>query len=376
MKMGCYLWMMKMQYHFGSFTMARLTLQQRRFVIESMLKVSSYKQCAADFRKKFNTTISKNGIAKIMAKWNQLSVLEDQHRGKSGRPKRRSAENIAAVSEIIGEAEGHKSVRKIASMSGMSYGVTLNIIRRDLKLKPYKPTVSQKLSSDQIEKRFQFCKRMQDAFQDEEIDIEKIIFTDESHIYLDDAPNKQNNRNWQLNKPDFNFQRPLHSKKVTVWVGMTANRIFGPYFFEDPVTGNMQTVNAERYVEMLETVFDEEMMSEVADHWYQQDGAPSHTSRISMACLEEKFSAKLISGKSEFPWPACSPDLNPLDYFLWGHVKSIVFEVNPRTTEDLKAAVEEAIGSIPSEMLQRTVANFTQRLELCCAAKGGHFETK
>ena len=56
--------------------------------------------------------------------------------------------------------------------------------------------------------------------------------------------------------------------------------------------------------------------------------------------------------------------------------QSIVFEVNPRTTEDLKAAVEEAIGSIPSEMLQRTVANFTQRLELCCAAKGGHFETK
>ena len=33
MKMGYYLWMMKMLYHFASFTMARLTLQQRRFVI-------------------------------------------------------------------------------------------------------------------------------------------------------------------------------------------------------------------------------------------------------------------------------------------------------------------------------------------------------
>ena len=95
-----------------------------------------------------------------------------------------------------------------------------------------------------------------------------------------------------------------------------------------------------------------------------------------MACLEDKFSSKLISGKSEFPWPACSPDLNPLDYFLWGHVKSIVFEVNPQTTEDLKTAVEEAITSNPSEMLQRTVANFTKRLELCCAAQGGHFEAK
>ena len=59
-----------------------------------------------------------------------------------------------------------------------------------------------------------------------------------------------------------------------------------------------------------------------------------------------------------------------------GTCKAIVFGVNPQTTEDLKAAVEEAIASIPSEMLQRTVANFTQRLELCCAANGGDFETK
>ena len=176
--MEYFLWMMKTQYYCVSVTMARLTLQQRRFVIESMLKVSSYKQCAADFKKKFNASISKNGIGKIMAKLNQFSVLEDQHHGKSGRPKRRSAENIAAVSEIISEAEGRKSVRKIASMIGMSYGVTLNIIRQDWKLKPYKPTVSQKLSSDQNEKRLQFCKRMQDALQDEDIDIEKIIFTD------------------------------------------------------------------------------------------------------------------------------------------------------------------------------------------------------
>ena len=96
-----------------------------------------------------------------------------------------------------------------------------------------------------------------------------------------------------------------------MWVGLTANRIFGPYFFEDPVTGHMQTVNAERYVTMLETVFDEETMSEVADHWYQQDGAPSHTSQISMACLMDEFSAKLISVKSEFSCPVCSPTLNP-----------------------------------------------------------------
>jgi hypothetical protein len=24
-------------------------------------------------------------------------------------------------------------------------------------------------------------------------------------------------------------------------------------------------------------------------------------------------------------WPTCRPDLNPLDFFMWGHVKSIVY---------------------------------------------------
>ena len=30
-------------------------------------------------------------------------------------------------------------------------------------------------------------------------------------------------------------------------------------------------------------------------------------------------------------WPARSPDLTPLDFFLWGHVKSVVY-VNPENT--------------------------------------------
>ena len=157
---------------------------------------------------------------------------------------------------------------------------------------------------------------------------------------------------------------------------MTSNRIFGPIFFEDNETGQAQTVNTERYVSMLNTVFNSETIAEVADHWFQQDGAPCHTSKLSMACLEEKFPSRLISAKSEFPWPACSPDLNPLDYFLWGHVKSKVFESDPQNTEELKEAVMEAIASVPVDMLQRTVDNFVRRLDLCYTAKGAHFESK
>ena len=74
MNMVYHSWMMKTQYHFGSVTIVCLTQQQRRFVFESMLNVSSYKQCATDFKKKTIAPNSKNGIATIMGKWNQFSV--------------------------------------------------------------------------------------------------------------------------------------------------------------------------------------------------------------------------------------------------------------------------------------------------------------
>ena len=41
----------------------------------------------------------------------------------------------------------------------------------------------------------------------------------------------------------------------------------------------------------------------------------------------------------EFPWPARSPDLSPLDYFLWGYVKEDVFKRQPADIEILKEIV-------------------------------------
>ena len=267
-----------------------------------MLRVSSYKKCILDFKKRFGATISLGAIGKIIKKWNESAAIEDQHRGRSGRPKHaRSNNNISLIADAVRDSRGRMSIRKMAAVSGMKNNSTWNILRKDLGFKPFEPTVSQKLSQIHIEKRLQFCKRMKRALEEEEIQLGNIIFTDESHIYLDDVPNKQNNRKWQATKPDFNFEKPFHSLKITIWVGMTANRIFGPVFFEDPVTETALTVNSERYVAMLDEMFDEETLLELSNHHYQQDGAPAHTSRSAMACLEEKFQSRLISQKSDFP---------------------------------------------------------------------------
>ena len=65
---------------------------------------------------------------------------------------------------------------------------------------------------------------------------------------------------------------------------------------------------------MLKTVFDDQLLMELSDHYFQQDGASCHTSRTSMDWLKSNFPDRLISRKSDVPWPANSPDLDPIDY--------------------------------------------------------------
>ena len=56
-----------------------------------------------------------------------------------------------------------------------------------------------------------------------------------------------------------------------------------------------------------------------------RDGAPSHFSRVARQFLNQHFANKWIGRGGPIAWPARSPDLNPLDFHLWGHLKSTVY---------------------------------------------------
>ena len=85
--------------------------------------------------------------------------------------------------------------------------------------------------------------------------------------------------------------------------------------------------------------------------WFQQDGAPLHTSRITIDFLKKFFPGRLMSKSGDLDWPPRSPDLTPPDFFLWGYLKSKVYVNKPRTVEELKENIREEIAAIPAEML-------------------------
>ena len=71
------------------------------------------------------------------------------------------------------------------------------------------------------------------------------------------------------------------------------------------------------------------------------DGAPPHFSRMARQFLNQHFANKWIGRGGRIAWPARSPDLNPLDFHLWEHLKSIVYATSIENAEILRNRIEQ-----------------------------------
>ncbi|GFV28477.1 uncharacterized protein TNCV_3984281 [Trichonephila clavipes] len=72
---------------------------------------------------------------------------------------------------------------------------------------------------------------------------------------------------------------------------------------------------------------------------------------------------RLISRFGPVNWPPTSCDLTPLDYFLWGYVKSLVYTDKPQTLDHLEDNIRRVIADIRPQMLEKVIENWTSRLD-------------
>ena len=71
-------------------------------------------------------------------------------------------------------------------------------------------------------------------------------------------------------------------------------------------------------------------------------------------------------------WPARSSDLTPLDYFLWGHMKILVYETPVDSEEDLLARVIAAADVGLPRVGDRVYENMVRRYRVCVEVAGRH----
>ncbi|GFW28628.1 DUF4817 domain-containing protein [Trichonephila clavipes] len=112
--------------------------------------------------------------------------------------------------------------------------------------------------------------------------------------------------------------------------------------------------------------------SEKKELWFQQDGAACHTARGTINLLKDTFGDRLISRFRPVNWPPRSCDLTPLDYFLWGYVKSLVYADKPQTLDHFEHNIRRVIAHIRPQMLEKVIENWTSRLDYIRASNGSH----
>jgi hypothetical protein len=75
--------------------------------------------------------------------------------------------------------------------------------------------------------------------------------------------------------------------------------------------------------EVLPVLFDDVPLVVRCDMWFQHNGTPAHFSAQTQQHLNTQFPDRWLGYGGPVSWPARLPDLNPLDFFLWGHLKEI-----------------------------------------------------
>lgn len=312
------------------------------------------------------------GIRKLIQKFESTGSVADAIQ-PHGKESIKMTKNIESVKRSVMENPS-TSVRRRSQELGLSYGTTWNILRHSLQLKAYKIQLTQELQPNDHQLRRDLADW---AIKQIEVDPDfhrKIIFSDEAHFWLNGYVNKQNCRYWSEDNQYVITEKSYYPQKVTVWCAFWSEGIIGPYFFENEC-GKAVTVNGERYRNMIKEYFWHQIDDlELKDMWFQQDGATCHTSSVTIDLLREKFDDRVISRNAGVRWPPRSCDITPLDFFLWGYVKSIVYCNKPTTINDLKDNIRRAITDITADLCEKVAQNWSSRVFFLKKSRGGHLK--
>lgn len=288
---------------------------------------------------------------------------------RSGRPSvARSPENVAAVRDMFTRSPG-KSTRQAARESGISRHTVRVVLKKDLIWKPWKPYCVQELSLEDCDRRMEYGEIMLSWHSDWPDVFRNIIWSDEAVFHVGGFVNRHNCHYWAETNPGMTIEKSQGRPKLTVWCGMTADRIIGPFILRD-------TMNSDRYHQMLnEYVWPQiSQWDNVADIIFQQDGAPPHFAIIVRDWLDEHFPGRWLGRRGPHEWPARSPDLTPCDFFLWGWAKEEVYRTRPSNLDELEERIRAVLENVPQDFLQKSIDDIPKRLRRLVDNAGAYVE--
>lgn len=293
---------------------------------------------------------------------------------KFKRNRRKLVRNDQNTAEVLQRVNDNPqiSLRTIQREIGVSLSSCQRILK-DNKYHPFKIHLVHQLRLGDFERRIDFLARFSIMWEENASFLKNILWSDESRFHNNGLVNKHNCHYWSDQNP--RWMRATNNQikfGVNVWCGILNGVIIGPYLYEGILDG-------QRYLNFLRNVLPG-LLNDVPNHirqnmWFQQDGAPPHNARIVTNYLNTTFPNSWIGTNGPIKWPARSPDLTPLDFFLWGHLKNVVYEEPIDDMADLVNKIYASCGAINRHtLLATTDTELRRRYNMCVYQNGQNFE--
>lgn len=308
------------------------------------------------------------GLFKILV--NNLKVFGQFNRNRPRTYNTPNAERDAINVLAAVSANPRTSLREIE----MQVGVPKSNVRRLLKkhkYRAYKVRLVQHLYLDDRNKRLRFCNWYLSKCAVNPLFYNGIIWTDEARITSDGIFNRSIHYHWSSSNENVIHERRHQGRfGLNVFCGIKGNRLFYS-FYEN-------TLTAARYIDLLNAnlfeFMEEFTLQERRNTWYQLDGAPAHNSGQVRNFLNLHFQNKWIGIRGFRNWPARSPDLTPLDFFIWGYLKDQIYRNPINNLEELRQRTINAFNNISPVRIGNAIRGVRKRCELCIQANGAQFE--
>lgn len=315
--------------------------------------------------------VSYSTVSRILNRFKETGSLEVSYKKPHGKTVLTEENELAVLQTVI---ETPKISTKRISEQVDVKRTSVKTVLHKYKYHAYKPQYVNKLYDNDFNQRFGFSAWIQGQIEENRNFAKNILFTDESTFTTNGVVCSQNCRWWAQENPNFVIDhRDQRYQKTNVWCGIFNQQIVGPFFFRE-------NLNGQRYLQFLQTniqdFINELPLNSRINMWLQHDGCPAHSTRDVSNWLDAVCPNRWIGRYSEYNWPPRSPDLSPLDFFLWGYLKEKVYNNRPfENLEALENAITECVREIPGEMVAATINEFCSRTIKCIERNGGHVET-
>ena len=294
---------------------------------------------------------------------------------RKGQKKTKTKRTETAIEEVKNflHENPSSSLKNASERISPSKTTMWRIVRFDLKMRFYRFTSVQTLTDEHKAQRRRFCEWLLEQPSDL---VERIVWTDEKFFVLHQKPHRKNDGTWSEEHPHQICEtKDRNDAKVMIFVALINGMapLFHAFIDED---GQLISVNGDCYLNLLQNKVWPRLRHTAtrSSLWWMQDGAPPHCTNAAITFLNKKFQGRVISRRTANPWPAHSPDLNPLDFHFWAAAQNHVFKVKPASIDSLVECVKSFTEGYSQETIIKTSKNVLKRARLCLESGGGHFQ--